>query len=259
MTVVRAITDEEVAAYHEEGWVMLRGLVDPDVTAAIREEAQQRVDSYAGDDLADYTQHFFGMANAGVEPYRSLMFDETMAQNAQRLAGRRRFTERDVPLRYRVDLIANKAPGGGGTTYHQDSAEHGSDRIGEMQFWLALVEITPAMGSMRFLPGVQREGPLGSVFNDDLGDLLERYPKLTEQYPLSEPISYAPGDATVHQGYMVHGAPANDTDRHRLAYLFSYVPDDTRWWNGTTENWGAERVHLTDDKYPVVAARQEIA
>ena len=30
-----------------------------------------------------------------------------------------------------------KGPGGKGATYHQDSSEHGSDRVGELQFWLA--------------------------------------------------------------------------------------------------------------------------
>jgi ectoine hydroxylase-related dioxygenase (phytanoyl-CoA dioxygenase family) len=256
---VRPITDEEVADYHEHGWVMLRQLVSLEVVAALREEADGRIARHTRESDEEFYKNFAGMAGAGLDPYHSLMFDQTMAQNAQRLAARRRFTDRDVALRYRTDLIANKEPHGAGTPYHQDSAEHGSDRIGEMQFWLALVDITPEMGSMRFLPGVQCEGPLGAVFKDDLGDLLEQYPKLTELYPLSPQLHYAPGDATVHQGYMVHGAPPNDTDRHRLAYLFSYVPDDTRWWNGTTENWGSERVHLPDERYPVVAARQEIA
>ena len=51
------------------------------------------------------------------------------------------------------------------------------------------------------------------------GDLLAQYPKLTELYEVSPPLHYQPGDATVHHGYMVHGAPPNETDRHRLAYL----------------------------------------
>jgi hypothetical protein len=57
---------------------------------------------------------------------------------------------------------------------------------------------------------------------------------------------------------MLHGAPTNETDLHRLAYLFSYVPADTRWWNGHTGNSGSERILLPDDEYPIVAARQAI-
>jgi ectoine hydroxylase-related dioxygenase (phytanoyl-CoA dioxygenase family) len=128
-----------------------------------------------------------------------------------------------------------------------------------MQWWLALAEVTPEMGAMRFLSGVHREGPLGSCFNEDTGDVLEQYPKLTDLYPLSPPLHYQPGDATVHHGYMLHGAPPNETDAVRLAYLFSYVPADTRWWNANTGNSGSERVLLKDEKYPIVSKRQEVA
>ena len=53
----------------------------------------------------------------------------------------------------------------------QDSSEHGSDRVGELQFWMALVEVTPDMGPMRFINRTHMEGPLGSVFNQDGDDL----------------------------------------------------------------------------------------
>ena len=52
----------------------------------------------------------------------------------------------------RQDVMITKPPGqpaspdGAGAGYHQDAPEHGSDRVGELQFWLALVEITPDMG-----------------------------------------------------------------------------------------------------------------
>jgi hypothetical protein len=247
---IRPITDDEVAFYREHGWVKLDGLVALDLVDRLREVAEARVAESDHGWLRD-------LARTGVEPFRSLMFSPTMAQNAQRLADRRRLTDRDIALRYRWDGIANKLPGGGGTPWHQDSSEHGSDRVGEMQWWLALVEITPEMGAMRFLSGMHREGPLGSTFNDDHGDLLAQYPKLTELYELSPPFHYQPGDATVHHGYMAHGAPPNETDRHRLAYLYSYVPDDTRWWGGHTENSGAERVRLPDDPYAIVSLRQD--
>jgi hypothetical protein len=243
---IREITDEEIAFYEENGWVKLDRLVSPELADELRRVVVDMP-----------TQDRQRLAKNGVEPFRSLMFSEKMGQNAQRLANRRRFTDREIAMRYRTDLIASKSPGGAPTKYHQDSAEHGSDRVGEMQFWLALVDITPEMGAMRFLSGIHREGPLGSCFNKDAGDVLEQYPKLLDLYPLSAPLHYQPGDATVHHGYMLHGAPRNATERDRLAYLFSYVPADTRWWNGHTGNSGSERVLLRDEEYPVIAPRQE--
>jgi ectoine hydroxylase-related dioxygenase (phytanoyl-CoA dioxygenase family) len=130
--------------------------------------------------------------------------------------------------------------------------------VGELQFWLALDEVTPEMGAMRFLSGVHREGPLGAGAIGAPGeDLLAQYPKLCDVYEFSPPFHYRPGDATVHHGYMVHGAPPNLSDRPRCSYIFSYTPADTRWWNGRVRNWGSERKTLSDDSNPVVYSAGE--
>ena len=127
----------------------------------------------------------------------------------------------------------------------------GSDG-GELQFWLALVEVPPEMSAMRFVSRSHREGPLGSVFKDDQGNLLEQYPNLTSVLELSPPFHYQPGDCTVHHGYTVHGGPPNSTDKPRWSYLFSYAPSDTRYWNGTAANWGSERKRLSEPNNPTV-------
>ena len=179
------------------------------------------------------------------------MFSERMAQNAQRLLDRRRLKGIDVPLRYRYDNPVLKAPGATGTSYHQDASEHGSDRGGELQFWLALAEVTPDMGAMRFVDKSHLEGPLGSTFNNDddggfngAGNLLQQYPNLVSEsleelrehtWPstatatgggvlkLTEPFHYQPGDCTLHHGWCVHGGPDNTTTENRWSYLFSYT------------------------------------
>ena len=126
-----------------------------------------------------------------------------------------------------------------------------SDRVGELQSWLALAEVSAEMGAMRFVSRSHREGPLGSVFNDDQGNLLEQFPNLTSVLELSPPFHYQPGDCTVHHGYTVHGGPDNTTNKPRWSYLFSYAPADTRYWNGTARNWGSERKRLIDGDNPI--------
>lgn len=240
---IRDVTDDEVAFYEENGWVKLDRLISPELATEL-----MRV----GLETSDRPGAWESMATEpGVEPFRSVMFSDRMGRNASHLVNRKRLTDTDIGLRYRNDHLVRRDPGTEqGTPYHQDSAEHGSDRAGELQFWLALDEVTPEMGAMRFLSGVQREGPLGSgAFHDDL---LLQYPKLTDLYELSPPFHYQPGDATVHHGYMIHGAPPNSTDRRRWSYIFSYTPADTRWWNGEMKNWGSERRHLSDTTNPIV-------
>ena len=207
--------------------------------------------------------------DVALEPYRSFMFSERMEANATRLCDRKRFKGIDVPLRYRYDNLVLKPPGGKGTTYHQDSSEHGSDRVGELQFWLALATVTPEMGAMRFVDRSHREGPLGSTFNGDddggfngSGDLLQQYPLLVDELGLSEPFFYEPGDCTLHHGFCVHGGPDNTTPDPRWSFLFSYTPADTRYWpdgsgvgSVTATNPGTRRVRAGDEANPFLRPR----
>ena len=107
-----------------------------------------------------------------------------------------------------------------------------------------------------------RDGLLPAPDPDDIhtplywGNLLEQYPNLTSVLELSPPLHYRPGDCTVHHGYTVHGGPDNTTDKPRWSYLFSYSPEDTRYWNGSAGNWGSERKRLGDSDNPVVCPRE---
>ena len=253
-SALREVTDEEVACYQEYGWVMMRQLVAPEFAAELL-RAGQEWSERSGKETGPRS----GLAREeGTEPFRSFMFSERMSQNAMRLVNRKRLKGVDVPLRYRIDLLLQKLPGAAGSTYHQDSSEHGSDRVGELQFWLALAEVTPEMGAMRFVSRSHREGPLGSVFNDDRGDLLEQFPHLTSVLELSPSLRYPPGDCPVHHGYPIHGGPANSTDKPRWSYLFSYSPADTRYWNGNAGNWGSERKRLGDPENPIIYPREPV-
>ncbi|HYE07432.1 MAG TPA: phytanoyl-CoA dioxygenase family protein [Planctomycetota bacterium] len=247
-THVRAVTDAEVAFYHEHGWVKLPRLTTPEFAAELL-----RVGREWHERNGKQETQWNALAMPGrIEPYHALMFSDVMGRNAQRLVDRKRLSGVDVPMRYRVDHFVSKPPGSGGATYHQDSVEHGTDRAGELQFWLALAEVTADMGPMRFMSGVHREGSLGSVFREGDDGLLNRYPLLEKLYPLTPPIEYQPGDATVHHGYMVHGSGPNLGDRPRMSYIFSYTPADTRWWHGKVANSGSERIALGDESNPIV-------
>ena len=106
------------------------------------------------------------------------------------------------------------------------------DRCGFVNFWIALDEVPPERGSMRFYNGSHRAGPLGLRHVMEGGnesiDLLETYPKLAEKYPLSPPLHYQPGDATAHGMLTVHHAPPNTTDETRWAYSAFYLSSDVR-------------------------------
>jgi ectoine hydroxylase-related dioxygenase (phytanoyl-CoA dioxygenase family) len=237
-TLMRDVTDDEVAFYQENGWAKLEGLITPELATqmvdAVREQMEKgeaevgegSVD--AGGKVHDRTVwrdwHFPGRDD-GIEPFRSLAYSREIGHNIQRFLGR------DVPINYHADMMAVKMPSGhvasGPTGFHQDWVNFPFDRIGFMTIWIALDEIPPERGSMRFLSGSHQAGPLGKMGLISGPELPDYYPDLKERYPLSPPLHLHAGDATAHNGMVVHGAPPNTTDKARWAAILSYHPADT--------------------------------
>jgi hypothetical protein len=168
--------------------------------------------------------HFLGRDDH-IEPFRSIAYSKEIGHNAQRFIGR------DVPINYHADMMAVKMPAGekasGPTGFHQDWVNFPFDRGGFHTFWFALDEITPEQGAMRFYEHSHEEGPLGRMGLNGGLPVDEYYPQIKERYQLSPPIHLNPGDATVHNGMVIHGAPENSTDKPRWVFLCSYHPADT--------------------------------
>ena len=150
------VTEEEVDFYADYGWVMMPRLVQPEFAEALLRVGQCHVEARtaAGDKRVGVgpksgpTSPAHKLAtDERAEPFRSLMFSERMHRNAIRLTNRKRLKGVDVPMRYRVDILSAKPPGAAGASAHQDASEHGSDRVGELQFWMALATVTRATKS----------------------------------------------------------------------------------------------------------------
>ena len=243
---MRDVTDEEVAAYRENGWACCRELIPPALAAEALERVKtQMTEADAVDraslasaanrgakvkigDAAMWRDWYFLGRDDHIEPFRSIAFSKEIGHNAQRFIGR------DVPINFHADMMAVKMPAGGAasgpTGFHQDWVNFPFDRTGFLTFWFALDEIAPEQGSMRFYNGSHREGPLGKMGiapGSPPIEVPQYYPSLAAQHPLSEPIHLMPGDATVHNGMVVHGAPENATDRPRWVFLCAYHPADT--------------------------------
>jgi hypothetical protein len=237
--LMREVTAEEIATFKKNGWVKVERLLEPELAAEILAAVKSTMlEADTGDklvkghddddkihDRAIWRDWYFPGRDDGVEPIRSLVYSKDIGHNAQLMVGR------DVPINYHADLMAVKMPAGHGasapTGFHQDWVNFPFDRVGFLTFWIALDEIKAEQGAMRFHNGSHKGGPLGKMGLIDGPELPVYYPELADQYPLSDPIDLAAGDATIHTGLVVHGAPENTTDRPRWALIASYHPADT--------------------------------
>jgi hypothetical protein len=240
--LTREVSQDEIAHYQENGWAKIPGLISPALAQEILESVKEHMleagdegDVQTGAIQADaklekvhdrdiWRDWHFPARDDGLEPLRSLAYSREIGHNAALVLGR------DIGINYHADLIAVKMPTGHSasqaTGYHQDWVNFPFDRTGFLTFWIALDEITAEMGSMRFYNGSQQAGPLGKMGLDG-PEVPDYYPELREKYKLSDPIDLAQGDATVHNGLVVHGAPENRTDRPRWTLILAYHPSDT--------------------------------
>jgi hypothetical protein len=220
---VREVTDQEIAAYRENGWTMIRGLISRETAATLLEELKARM----GEDAermntpseARNLEAFAKWYRLDDESplFHGLRYNEQLGRNSALLM------RRDMPIRSLTALSAVKRPAGSGldggkgrTTWHQDHMATPA-RCTSMGWWIALDEVTPEMGSMQFRNGSQREGLLTPPM--EAWDLLD-------EYELSEPLHYMPGDATAHSSLVVHGAGLNQSDRPRWGYIINTFPAD---------------------------------
>jgi hypothetical protein len=235
LTGIREVTGDEVAFYQENGWACLRGLLSQPLVDELLRRAREKMGADARSPLSDNRGLIMSpqlqaiwqnWQNPALEdPYfAGLSMSTPMGRIASRMMG-------DRPVRFWSDTILVKLPaaeGGAKTPWHQDFPYHAMDRAGILNIWVALVDVPPEMGALRFLSGSHRLGPMGRVVHRTDGlDLLDLYPTLAEELPMSEPLHLAPGDATVHSLMTVHYAPENVTDKLRWAYLSSLFPADT--------------------------------
>jgi ectoine hydroxylase-related dioxygenase (phytanoyl-CoA dioxygenase family) len=266
---IRAITDDEIASFNENGWVRLNGLLSPELVSDLFEgahtlmttpddgtEAPASIESKAQKvaglkqvlNLGAWRDRRY-LAAEGLEPFSSIALSSRLGRNVQQLMNR------EVGIHYRTDYIALKMPlgesGSDRTAWHQDIAFMPHDRAGTVNLWIALTEVTPERGSLRFLTGSHREGLVG--WAEDLS--VER-PDLFERYEMSPPLHLQAGDATIHHSYTIHGAPANETEDPRWTYIISYFPTDVRYTGAPSQEHDSlgltVREHFDHPRFPVI-------
>jgi ectoine hydroxylase-related dioxygenase (phytanoyl-CoA dioxygenase family) len=236
---IRTVTDSEVDFYRTHGWAKLGQLVSAEIAAEMLVRAKSQMSSVLSTGTGTNTSTSTGarmkcfevwLSPARVdqeEPFRSVTYSSTMGHNAHRLISR------DTSVRLFSDKVICKIPVGAHnasveTPWHQDLPSYPFDRIGNVTFWIALDEVTPEQGSLRFLDYSHQSGPLGRVSSED-DSLFHQHEYLPDLYDMSPPLHLQPGDATVHNGLVVHGAAENQTDRLRWSFVANYIPGDTRY------------------------------
>jgi hypothetical protein len=259
----REISQEEIERYKSQGWAKLERFIEPAAVEVLLNRGRNKM-GMDGDSnpQRDLKLPFFNVepGEGPQEPGLAPLFSSVGAAAKQLMARR-------VPVGVRCygDVFAVKLPeksetmheGNKKTDFHQDFPSWSFDRTGGMSFWIALADIRPAAGTMSFLSGSHKRGPLANFRTHAGHDLTDIYPELLSEHVLSEPVSYRAGDATVHSDLCVHCAGSNTTRDPRWAYIISVTPADACWSGAPAEGYSTEGLKqfgpLDDVRFPIMS------
>ena len=247
-----SLRDEQVAEYRRNGHALLRGICSQEEVAAycpvIREAMirQGKLQQQKKDETDDaYARAFTQRINLWTIERRveRLVRSKRFARIAARLSGAK-------SIRLYRDQALCKEPGSGPTPWHQDQYYWPFDTQQAVTIWLALTDISVDMGPMKFASGSHLGGDIGggkitegaqSYFNELVGQ---------RGFEVTEPVALFAGDATLHNGWMLHCANGNLTNRPREAMTITYIADGTRIEQPTNDNQRMDLEAFLPDQEP---------
>ncbi len=207
------LCEAEIAAYHEHGYVVMRGMVAPADAALLRDEVMaimRAIGLPAGTALRQSGEYL-----AGGPLDRYLNGGGLRALAARLLGG---------PCSLYMPFTAVKSPGGGKFSFHQDNQYTRFDGPA-VNLWLALTPMGEAEGTLRMLPESHRAGTLQSVESMIDGHAFRAVDFSVDRFVA---LDLQPGDMVAFTRLTVHGSGANTSAGNRVAYAAQFHRDDVR-------------------------------
>ncbi len=213
------LSPQELASYRREGFVQCsRPLFGPGKFARLKTLFEELLGRYGADDLD--VIHFR-------EPrlFEWLLSDDILDVVEP-------ITGPDIGL-WSSHFIVKPARTGTVTPWHEDSA-YWDDRVSTMNgivtVWLAIDAADRENGAMGVVPGSHRsESQLSYERVDAVAGVLDRQ-IAPGQIDDGQAVyaNLAPGEFTLHDARIVHGADANTSARRRAGYTMRYFPTTSR-------------------------------
>jgi ectoine hydroxylase-related dioxygenase (phytanoyl-CoA dioxygenase family) len=213
----------EIARYQAEGWVVPQFAIAPPRVAHLRDALDQL--------LRD---------NPGVRPEK-LISAHIEGDNGEGVRGSHRFLElaqdpeiveivsdvigNDVIL-WGCHVFCKPAHEGYETPWHQDGHYWPIRPLANCTVWVALEPSTVNNGCLRVIPRSHRDRLLHPHLHEDRTDLTlnQRMADGSFDEAQAVDIELQPGQMSLHDVYMIHGARPNTSQQRRTGVALRYMP-----------------------------------
>ena len=236
------VTPDEIARYHREGFVILRGVIPAETLEKIEQGVEKNLVN-----PSKWSNDYTTQANPDAPQGR--FFDDyvnwqTISEFAEtalggvlpQIAGELMGTDRP---RFFHEHVLVKEPGTTTPTpWHHDDPYYGVEGMDNVSLWVPL-DVVPEQISLRCISGTHLSTRrfIPNRFVDDSpyvaeADGFETFPTVEEMEALGDIVSCAtaPGDVVAFHFRTLHGAPGTTTHPFRRRVVsYRYVGDDARW------------------------------
>ena len=217
------LTTPEIAHYQSEGWLIPQFCLPEAQTAGMREALDALI-----------------AANPGVRPEK-LVSAHIEGDNGEGVRGSAKFLElaRDPQIVELVSCVIGDdvilwgchvfcKPAGEGfeTPWHQDGHYWPIRPLANCTVWVALEPSTRANGCLRVIPRSQRAQQLYAHLHEDRDDLTLNQRMAPGSFDEADAVDLElqPGQMSLHDVYMIHGAAANRSRQRRTGVALRYMP-----------------------------------
>jgi len=227
----RPVSELEIKKYKEEGYVLFRQMVSPEIAAELQKEIM--------DIMA-----VIGLGHTKLRQTAQYLRDSLLAAYVQsRLLRDVASALMESPAHLYLPFTAVKSGGGGGKFhFHQDGNYTRYTQGQGINLWTALVPMRAENGGLSIVPGSHLGGLVDSENSGD-GDVHRKVSKEPENSRL---IEMEPGDCVAFSRLTVHGSGPNHTAEHRVAYAVQFHSEDAVALFGGGEHRLTERRPFND-------------
>jgi hypothetical protein len=209
--------------YREQGYLIPTYRLEPDHLQLLQQTLDQLLQDNPGvrpEKLV--SAHIEGMNDEGVkgsQRFLELAMHPPIVDMVSQLIGP------DVIL-WGCHVFCKPAGEGYETPWHQDGHYWPIRPLATCTVWVALEPSTRENGCLRVIPGSHRDERLHPHLHEDRTDLTlnQRMADgaFNEHYAVD--LELAPGQMSMHDVYMVHGAKANHSGQRRTGVALRYMP-----------------------------------
>tara|TARA_B100000029_G_C17455343_1_gene916503 strand:+ start:156 stop:965 length:810 start_codon:yes stop_codon:yes gene_type:complete len=217
------LRDDEVAHYHEQGFLVPDFKLDDDTLSALRECYDQllAINPDIPSDLMLGPHMTTPGAQGVVGSDRWMQFAEhpVLLDIAEQLVGE------DLIL-WGTTIFGKPARCGKETPWHQDGDYYPIRPLETLTIWIAIDDTTVENGCMRYIPGSHKARKIFSHHWEENDQLVINKVCDEEHYDENQAfdLELQAGQVSFHDVYMIHGSGANNTDRRRAALIIRLMP-----------------------------------